>query len=133
MTVLAVGSATLGAVGAAQAENNQRDALQQQANSRQEELQAQADSQAGERAKAGRAERSRMLVAQGESGAGGQSTGLAIMDSFLQQNQDIGIIQKQSVFDTRATNAQLATASSQISHVDPLSAGLQIATAGVGG
>lgn len=81
---------------------------------------------AGERVKQGNAERSRLRVAAGESNVAGQSFEAEMMDSAMQQDQDIGVIELNTANASAAQAAQLSTAFSNVNNPSLVESGLQI-------
>jgi hypothetical protein len=111
----------------------QQGALDAQAQHQAEELAAQRDDEIGARMRAARQAAARRLVAAGEAGVAGQSTGIAILNDFGQANQDAAKVAKQAAFADRANQDQYRAALSNISKPNGFSAGLQIANAGLSG
>jgi hypothetical protein len=101
------------------------DAADAQAEAQAEEYAATRDQQLGERVREARIQRSRMRVAAGEAGIGGQSFELQIQDSLGRQNQDAAVAKKQGGFTQRAINASNKNVGQGF---NAISAGLQIAS-----
>jgi len=88
----------------------------------------------GERIKQGRIERARMEVAGGEAGL--QLDGsfeAAISDSFFQQDEDAGLINKQAKMDGETLRAQAKANASSVKVPSYLGAALQIGTSAASG
>lgn len=132
MTALAVASSAASVYSQTQSANAQVDAANKQAQQAANQQAYATEAEMGERVKQARAEQAKMTVAAGEAGVGGLSFEAAITDSLLQQNLDLGAIQKQGQFNNAAikTNLESATAGTRINKV---AAGLQVATAGANG
>lgn len=114
------------------AADKQTSALAEQRAAQREELRAKATTEAGERVKQARAERSRLRVAAGEAGITGQSFEAQLFDSYLQEDLDIGLLAKDSEFADRASHARYRSGLAGVSRPDYLAAGLQIATSAHG-
>lgn len=132
-TALSVATAAVGAKGQHDAAKAQQKSLDIQAQQQAEETAVARDDQIGERMRAARAAAARRLVAAGESGVAGQSTELGILSDFGAANQDAAKVAKQAAFEDRANQNSYRAALSQIQRPNGLTAGLQIAGAGVQG
>lgn len=132
MAALAVASTAAEKKAQVDAGNAQVHAAEDQAQQQANQSYAQSTQQLGERAQQAQAQRARMSVAAGEAGVSGNSFHEAIADSLMRQSMDAAAIQKQAEFNSAAidTNLRSATAGTK---VNPAAAGLQIASAGVGG
>lgn len=97
-----------------------------------DEKQSAAEEELGLRMKEFRKTRARARVAGGESGAQGQSFAVGLNQSLQDQNIDAGIINKNLVLGQRKILTDLENANASVRTVSGLSAGLQIATAGLG-
>ena len=137
MTLMAIASAASSAIGlhgqnqsakaqfAAQDQSNKA-ARDQQYNKSSAEL--------GERIKQGRIERARMEVAGGEAGL--QIDGsfeAAIADSFFQQDEDAGLINKQAKMDGETLRAQAKANAASVKVPSYLGAALQIGNSAASG
>ena len=131
-TVLAIGSAALGA-------NSQRSTARRQLRSnatqreqQQKQLQAQASVKAGERVTQAQAEQARLRVAGGEAGISGLSFEAQLMDSVFQTDQDLALIGKNLAFADQASETRFQSANNSVNNPSALQTGLAIAGAGVG-
>ena len=94
------------------------------------EIQAQADTQAGERVKAARAERSRLMVAAGEAGVGGVSVGDQMFTTVLNQSEDVAAIGRDATNADLASDARYRSGLAGAQGPSALETGLSIASAG---
>lgn len=94
------------------------------------EIQAQASTQAGERVKAARAERSRLAVAAGEAGVGGVSVGDQMFNTVINQSQDVATIGSEAAHADAASAARYQSGLAGAQGPTALETGLSIASAG---
>jgi hypothetical protein len=128
-TILAIVSAASAAVGTyaqGQQAKATQNALDKQRAAQAEETAAQRDQAIGERVAAARREAGRRLVAAGEAGVAGASTGLGITDAFSRANQDAAMIAKQAAFNDRASEAAYRSNVAQIDKPNIVDSGLAI-------
>ena len=145
---LAIGSAVMGYVGQndqAQAQmdsaGRQQELMNQQITEQQGQIQDQASLETTERNKQGMIERAQMATIAGESGALGISSDRLVMDSFMQEGQDVSSLErnKQNALKQTQWEGKQAqeSAKSKISVAkgsagNLLTTGLQIGTAAEG-
>lgn len=99
----------------------------------QDEQAAATGQQMGERLRAARSEAARRVVAAGESGVAGASVAQELKTILGSGNQDLGILSVQDRFAQRAISAQARAQAASIDRPGLLGAGLQIASASLGG
>lgn len=133
MATLAVASAGMQEYGKRQAAAAQFGANAAQRSAQNEEIAAKAGAKAGERVKQSYAEQSRLLVAAGEAGVGGQSVAAVIGDAAAQADFDVATIGKNAEFEDRASQARFLSANASVDNPTFLSSALNIASAGVSG
>ena len=133
MTILAVVSTGVSLYAESQTAKAQRNAVNQQAENEREETLEAAEEELGVRIRASRESRARARVAAGESGALGASFAASMNQSLSDSNLDAALVAKQVAFTQRGIDDRANVALSQISSPSALSAGLQIASAGVSG
>lgn len=129
MTIAAFAGLALSAVGQVQQANAQEDALEATAEQAAAETGAKIQQETGQRVAQARRERSRLIVAAGESGIAANSGSFEaqIANSFARQNRDLALISKNARFSESGINAQSKGQASQIR------SGLQIAGSTISG
>jgi len=130
MAGMAVASTVAGAVGARKQAKGQMASSATQRKAQGEEISGKAGRSMGERVKQGRAERSRLRVAAGESGVAGQSFEAQMMDSAFQEDEDLAMIGKNAGYEQRGSEARFQSSLAQVNNPSALETGLQIAGAG---
>ena len=133
MTILSVVTTGVSLYAESQTAKAQRNAVNQQAENEREETLEAAEEELGVRIRASRESRARARVAAGESGALGASFAASMNQSISDFNMDAALVSKQVAFTQRGIDDRASIALSQISSPSALSAGLQIASAGVKG
>lgn len=128
-TIIMGVSAVYGAVAARKNAKTQSANMAKQAAAQAEQQHAANSSKAGERVKMARAERARLRVAAGESGVSGQSFEAQMMDAAFQADSDLAQIEQNNANAGDATNAQTATAFSNVHNPSLVESGLNIAGA----
>lgn len=127
-TIMALSSLALSTFGAVQQSKAQQSALDDSTHAAAEEAGARIQQETGERVAQARRERSRLIVAAGESGLAANSGSFEaqIADSFGKQNRDLALISKNAGFAERGINTQAAGEAAKIR------SGLQIAGSALG-
>lgn len=133
LTVLAIATTGVQLYAESQTAKAQRSAINQQAESEREETLEAGEEELGVRIRAAREARSRTRVAAGESGALGASFAAQINQSLSDSNLDAALVSKQIAFGQRNVDDRANVALAGIRSPSALSAGLQIASAGVSG
>ena len=133
MLGLSLATSAMGAVGQRQQTKAKFKASETQRRAQSEEIAASGGRKAGERAKQGRAERSRLRVAAGEAGVSGQSFEAQLMDSSFQEDTDIAAIGEDTGFAQRGSESRFQSALASVSNPNALTTALQIGSAGAQG
>lgn len=130
---LTVASAAASTYAQQQSADAQAKAASQQAQNKAEESAAAAAEKLGARVREGRRARGRAIVAAGEANVGGNSFSAVLQNSLMQQDMDAALIQQNAAFQGRAIQGELKSAIASTNAPTALSAGLNIAGAGVSG
>jgi len=134
MTIVAVATSAAGIVGQVQSAKRQQAAIDAQYAQAQKEFAAKASAETNDRLREARREQSRIRVAAGEAGLQlGGSIDLLLKDSMLQSSLAAGRIQDNQGREIDNARAEADSMSSRIDKPTVLSAGLQIANAGLSG
>ncbi len=133
MMYIGIASSAVGLYAQRETAKAQRDQIETQAAGEREEVAEAAEEELGQRIRESRARRARARVAAGESGALGASFAASINQSLADENMDAALVSKKAAFTQRGITDRANTALSQIRSPSALEAGLQIATAGIGG
>lgn len=130
---LSAASAGIGIIAQRRTAQAQEDLINEQNANAQQEIAEKASNEAGERIRAARREAARRRVAAGESGVGGQSLALDIANTYANANRDIAVVARDAMFAGRASTMRARSEMLEVRKPDAISAGLQIANAGVSG
>jgi hypothetical protein len=133
LAIMAMASTAASTAGQMSQARATQKALGQQREAQAEEINAQVSQKAGDRVEAARAERARLRVAAGEAGVSGNSFEAQIMDTVMQQEEDIGRVMMGGEFQQRASEVNYKSAMAQNRGPSPLAAGLNIASSGASG
>lgn len=133
MMTLQMGKQVIGDIGKRKTADAQMAGYDTQRRAQAEELGASRDQKMGDRIKQSRKERSRLLVAAGESGVSGQSFEATLMNNIGQANQDNAVINKQAGFEDRASAARHKSAYATVDRPSGLQMAFNAANAGAQG
>ena len=133
IATLMVASAAAQEVGKRQVAKKQFAANAAQRSAQNEEIANAASTKAGERVKQARAEQSRLLVAAGEAGVGGNSVAAVIGDAGAQADFDVANIGQDAYFQDRASEARFLSANASVDNPTAFSTGLNLVSAGISG
>ena len=130
MAAVAVVSKASGLHAQRKAADHQISSINAQHDQRQEEIADAASTDMGLRAREGRKERGRIMVAAGESGLMGNTFESSLFTSFLQQEMDISTRKDDQDNQSKSAKMEANNALSRVKKPSGLSAGLQIISAG---